>query len=177
MSGERPPATTPAAGPPTKRTGGPRSLHAQFLIFALVGLGNATVDGLVFAFLVTALDWRHGIAPVGANVVGFLAGATHSYAWNSRVTFRSGHAEDSAAVLGQFFSVAVGGAIVSAIAFSIVRAFWPDGATTLAASKLGAIAVGMVWNFSLLRGWVFSNRRQQRREARRDLGGRSPDAR
>jgi hypothetical protein len=40
-----------------------------------------------------------------------------------------------------------------------VRAVWPDPATTLAASKLGAIGIGTIWNFSLMRGWVFSNRR------------------
>jgi len=47
----------------------------------------------------------------------------------------------------------------SALAFSAVRAVWPDDDTTLLASKLGAIGVTMFWNFSLMRGWVFSQRR------------------
>ncbi|MEZ4554098.1 MAG: GtrA family protein [Dehalococcoidia bacterium] len=146
----------------------PRSLYSQFALFALVGVGNATVDGLIFTFFVTVLDWRSGIEPLAASVIGFFGGATHSYIWNSRVTFRFGNAGDSPALLGQFFSVAVGGAIVSAIAFSIVRALWPDASTTLAASKLGAIAIGMIWNFTLLRGWVFSHRRRQRLDAALD---------
>jgi putative flippase GtrA len=134
-------------------------LHVQFLLFAIVGLGNATVDAAVFTLLVAGLGWQDGIAPVAASVIGFLCGALHSYAWNSRVTFRFGRAADSPALLGQFLSVAIGGAIVSALAFSAVRAMWPDDDTTLAASKLGAIGVGLIWNFSLMRGWVFSHRR------------------
>lgn len=148
----------------------------QFAIFALVGIGNATVDGAIFTFFVAVLGWRTGIEPVAASVIGFLAGAAHSYAWNSRVTFGFGRAGDSPAVLGQFFSVAVGGAVVSAIAFSIVRTLWPYDVATLAASKLGAIAVGMLWNFSLLRGWVFSRRRRQRL-ASRELDRRGLDGR
>jgi len=152
-----------------------RSLHAQFLLFSLVGLGNATLDAAVFAVLVTALDWRSGIEPLVASVIGFLAGALHSFAWNSRVTFRFGRAADSPAVVGQFLSVAIGGAIISAIAFSAVRAVWPDEGTTLAASKLGAIGIGTVWNFSLMRGWVFSTRRLALYSDPELIAGRSSD--
>jgi putative flippase GtrA len=136
-----------------------RALHVQFLLFALVGVGNAAVDASVFTLLVAGLGWRHGLEPLAASLLGFVCGSLHSYAWNSRVTFRSGRVTDSAAVMGQFFSVAAGGALVSALAFSAVRAVWPDEATTLAAAKLGAIGIGMIWNFSLMRGWVFSHRR------------------
>ncbi|HRC63267.1 MAG TPA: GtrA family protein [Dehalococcoidia bacterium] len=169
-----PPATEAGT---SSRGHAPRSLRTQFVLFALIGVGNAAVDAAVFTFLVAVLDWRHGIAPLAASVVGFCFGAAHSYVWNSRVTFRFGRSADNATVVGQFLSVAVGGAIVSAIAFSVVRALWPDAHTTLAASKLGAIAVGMVWNFSLLRGWVFSHRRRERLAAQRDFARRTPDPR
>jgi putative flippase GtrA len=125
-----------------------------------VGLGNVAVDATVFTLLVAAFEWRSGIEPLAASVVGFLFGATHSFFWNSRVTFSVGRSADSPARVGQFLSVAAGGALLSAIAFSAVRAAWPEPATTLAASKLGAIAIGTVWNFSLMRGWVFSPRRR-----------------
>ena len=125
----------------------------------MIGVGNAVIDAGIFAFLVGVMGFRSGIEPVAASVVGFLCGALHSYAWNSRVTFRMGRAADTPQVLGQFLSVAVGGAIIGALAFSAVRAVWPDSSTTLAASKLGAIGVGMMWNFLLMRGWVFSKRR------------------
>lgn len=162
MSGTTPPSLASEA----PRDPGARALHTQFVIFALVGIGNATVDGLIFTFFVTVLGWRTGIEPLAASLIGFVGGAAHSYAWNSRVTFRFGRSGDSAALMGQFLSVAAGGAVVSAIAFSLVRALWPYDVATLAASKLGAIGVGMVWNFSLLRGWVFSQRRRQRLAAR-----------
>lgn len=161
MSGTPPPHAAPGADG-AHRALLPRSLYSQLAVFALIGVGNATVDGLIFTFFVTVLDWRTGIEPLAASVIGFVGGATHSYAWNSRVTFGAGRDRDSATQVGQFFSVAAGGAAVSAVAFSIVRSLWPDPSTVLAASKLGAIAVGMVWNFSLLRGWVFSQRRRRR---------------
>ena len=136
-----------------------RALHVQFLLFAMVGVGNALVDASMFTLLVAGFDWRDGFAPVAASVIGFLFGGLHSYLWNSRVTFLMGRDAHSLARVGQFVSVVTGGAIVSAVAFSAVRAVWPDGDTTLAASKLGAIGIAMIWNFSLMRGWVFSQRR------------------
>lgn len=125
----------------------------------MVGVGNVVVDASVFTLLVAGFDWRDGFQPVAAQVISFLVASLHSYLWNSRVTFRYGHAANSPALMVQFLSVISGGAIISALAFSAVRAVWPDDDTTLLASKLGAIGVTMFWNFSLMRGWVFSQRR------------------
>lgn len=148
-----------------------RSLHVEFLLFAMIGVGNAVIDTGVFALLVGVFDLRHGIEPLLASVAGFVCGALHSYAWNSRVTFKMGNAADRPHVVGQFISVAIGGAIIGTIAFSAVRAVWPDDGTVLAASKLGAIAAGMTWNFLLMRGWVFSKRRLVVAPERELVGG------
>jgi putative flippase GtrA len=123
-----------------------------------VGVGNATVDVSIFTVLVTVFGLRDGIEPVIASVVGFIGGASHSYFWNSRVTFRGARGHGSPRVFAQFFSVAAGGALVSALGFSAVRAVWPDESTTLAVSKLGAIGAALIWDFSLMRAWVFPHR-------------------
>src|SRR5690606_10346713 len=137
-----------------------RPLWAQFLIFSVVGAANTALDAGVFALLVGLFGWREGFEPVAASVLGFLAGSLHSYLWNSRVT--SGHRgpgpADSPRLVGRFLAVAIGGAIVSALAFSAVREVWPFDRFVLTASKLAAMAVALAWNFSLMRFWVFASR-------------------
>ncbi len=124
----------------------------------MVGAGNVIVDASIFILLVAGFGWDEGFSPVAATVIGFLVASVHSYLWSSRVAFRYERAANSPALAMQFLSVVSGGAVISALAFSAVRAVWPDGDTTLVASKLGAIGVTMLWNFSLMRGWVFSQR-------------------
>ncbi len=144
----------------------PLRAHTQFAAFAAVGAGNTAIDATVFTLLVLLLDWRSGAAAVLASTVGFLAGAAHSYAWNSRFTFGRAHAGDSVASLGRFLAAVGAGAAIAAAAFALVAAGWPHEASRLALAKVAATAVAMGWNFSLMRHWVF------RRRDRAAAGGR-----
>ena len=138
---------------------GPLRTHTQFAAFAAVGAGNTAIDATVFTLLVMLLDWRSGALAVLASSVGFLAGAAHSYAWNSRFTFGRTHVGDSLVSVSRFLVAVASGAVIAAAAFWLVAAGWPHEASRLAVAKLAATAVAMGWNFSLMRHWVFRRRR------------------
>lgn len=124
-------------------------------MFCLVGVGNALVDATVYALLVTLLGWTGTLEATAASVVGFLAGAAHSFFWNARVTFRGRRGTERTSTLaGRFFTVAVCGAAVAAVTSFAVLAWWPF-ALRLAAAKAFAIAAALAWNFSMSRAWVF----------------------
>lgn len=125
----------------------------QFVIFCLVGMGNAAIDALTFTLLVLLAGWDQGGWAVAASIAGFSAGAVHSYAWNSRVTF-SGRGRPSIR-FGRFLLIIAIGATISAMAFSLIWGLWWTASARLVASKGGAMAATALWNFTLLRGWVF----------------------
>ena len=134
-----------------------RPWPVQFVIFCLVGIGNAAIDALTFTLLVLLAGWDHGGWAVAASIAGFSVGAVHSYAWNSRVTF-SGRRRPSIRV-GRFLLIIAIGATISAIVFSLVWGIWWTGTARLVASKAGAMGATALWNFTLLRGWVFTRDR------------------
>lgn len=130
-----------------------RPITAQFVMFCMVGIGNALVDATVYALLVGLLHWTGTVEATLASVIGFLAGATHSFLWNSRVTFRGRH-HPSSSVAGRFLAVAIGGSLLAATASIIALTAWPF-AGRLAIAKIAALGAAVAWNFSLSRAWVF----------------------
>lgn len=135
---------------------GARHPWTQFAVFSAVGIGNVLVDAGVFALVVLALGWRTEPLATVASVLGFVAGAAHSYFWNSSVTFGRGGRTRRREDLGRFALSAVFGAALSALLFSGVMSVMSTGATRLAVAKLVATAGSMVVNFLVMRHWVFS---------------------
>lgn len=135
-----------------------RKPWAQFIVFASIGVGNATVSALVFTLLVILAGWSEQPLATAASVVGFLAGSANSYAWNSRITFGFRGRRDSVGSLGKFLVVVATGAAISAAVFTAARGSWPFESTALGAGELAAIAAAALWNFALMRQWVFAYR-------------------
>ncbi|MEX2372221.1 MAG: GtrA family protein [Dehalococcoidia bacterium] len=133
-----------------------RGLQQQFLLFCLVGMGNALVDAGVYTALIVLLGWSGDPQAVVASVLGFLAGATHSFLWNSRVTFRNRWF--GVPPRWRFAAVVAGGAAIAAAVSVLALAVWPF-AGRLAVAKIAAMAATLGWNFSLSRAWVFTPRR------------------
>lgn len=140
-----------------------RRVWAQALVFIAVGVGNSLVAAGVFALLVAALGWHEQPLASLASSIGFLAGSVHSYVWNSRVTFRRAGRRDSAGMVGKFVSVATVSFAVAAAAFAAIEAAWPHEPTRLASAEAAAVLAAGLWNFSLIRQWVFAHARTGRR--------------
>src|SRR5687767_5408091 len=133
-------------------------LCGQFLLFCLVGVSNTVLDAAVFSVLVSVLGWREGIEPAVASMLGFVAGAANSYAWNSRLTFRSGRRRDAPQM--RRFVLATGiGVVASGTVFALARELWPQTSSALVGAKGVALAASTVTNFVLQRSWVFRAQR------------------
>lgn len=130
----------------------------QLLRFGIVGVGNTAVDAFVFALIVFLAGWDSGVLAVVASTTGFVAGAVHSYLWNSRFTFGRTHPGDSLRVVGGFASVMLGGLALSVAAFAAVIYLLPASAVELLLAKAVSMGVALGWNFTLMRRAVFAAR-------------------
>ena len=88
-----------------------------------------------------------------ASLVGFSAGAVHSFAWNSTVTFT--RRRSMAGTIERFAVATLFGALCSALLVAMIVRVAPDGRASLVLAKVVATLGGMIVNFSLLRSWVF----------------------
>lgn len=119
----------------------------QFIKFALVGLMNVGVDWSIF-FL---LDHFTPLPKVGSKFLSFVFGATNSYIFNRRWTFRSTDPEIGRQFVKFFLVASIGSLLNTGI-------YW------FVALKLGyadivglALATGavMFWNFFANKYWTF----------------------
>ena len=93
---------------------GPAPIGEQALRFAAVGL----VATAAHAGVALAVAWALGLAPVLANLVGYLAAVAVSYGGHARLTF--GTRGDHARRLPRFAAVSLGGLLLSAAITSLV---------------------------------------------------------
>jgi putative flippase GtrA len=134
-----------------------RRVWAQALVFAAVGVGNFVIGAGAFALLVATFGWHEQPFASLASALGFLLGSVHSYAWNSRLTFRREGRRDSVPLFGKFLSVTGVSIAVAAAAFALAEAVWPHARTRLAGAEGVAVLAAGLWNFSLIRQWVFAH--------------------
>ena len=127
-------------------------LSAQLVLFGLVGVTAMLVHMVVVWLLVEGV----ALAPLRANVAGFLVAFGVSYLGHDRLTFR-GHGAETAAALPRFFLVASLGFVVNQGAYALLLArFGPQRYLPL----LGLVLVGVAaLTFVLSRFWAFSTPR------------------
>lgn len=128
----------------------------QFLVFATVGLGNVAIDAGVFALIVMSTGWREQPLALVASLIGFSAGAVHSYLWNANVTFRRSGRGHPRLSIGKFVVATAFAASLSAVLFASVMALVPANGMRLVLAKLVATLGSMVANFVVMRQWVFA---------------------
>jgi putative flippase GtrA len=82
-----------------------------------------------------------------------------AYVLNFRIAFRAQHRGDSPATLARFAATFASSALLSAIVFSLVRLLLalmlPGSALVLVGARGASIVTVIIWNFTLLRLWVF----------------------
>lgn len=128
---------TIAAHPETRR----------FTKFAIVGFMNTSIDLIIYLLLHTVFGMHYLLA----NLIAFLFGATNSYVFNRRWTFRS-TADDWRREMIKFFIVlAIGFSLNEGLLYVLVDRFG-FGSTF---AKLPVIAIVLIWNFGANRLWTF----------------------
>lgn len=131
----------------------------QFLAYATIGAGTTTLDAALFALIATAADWRDDGRAVIASTLSYGTASVIAYVLNSRIAFRSRHRGDNAGTLIRFAATFASSALLSAVVFSLVRWLLAgvfEGSTVpLTGAKGASIVTVIIWNFALLRLWVF----------------------
>lgn len=139
----------------------------QFAAYGTIGAGTTTFDAAFFALLVTAFDWREGVMPTVASTGSYMTAAAIAYVLNSRIAFRAQHRGDSAGTILRFALTFASSAVLAAAVFAGAHAILGSSTAALMAAKGIAIFTIIIWNFSLLRLWVF-----RARDERTAPGGR-----
>lgn len=128
----------------------------QFAGYLAIGGFTTSLNLLLFAGMVSAFGWRNGLAATAASTTAYVVTSVLAYVLNSRIAFRGHHAGDSAGTITRFATTFASSAGVSALVFSGVHAVAGKSSMALAVAQGASIATVIVWNFTLLRRWVFA---------------------
>lgn len=134
----------------------------QFVAYGTIGAGTTTFDAAFFAVLVATFGWRDGVMPTVASTTSYMTAATIAYVLNSRIAFRAQHQGDSIGTMTRFAATFFSSALLAAGVFAAAHALLGSSNVALMASKGVAIVTIIIWNFTLLRLWVFRAGRDRR---------------
>ncbi|KZB83896.1 GtrA family protein [Amycolatopsis regifaucium] len=116
--------------------------------FGVVGILNTAIDALGYALLATL-----GVPIFVANFISTTAGMLLSFTLNRNFTFRAKDGDIRRQAILFFAVTAFGLWVVHAAVIFAVTKLFPG--INVFIPKLGAIAVGMVWNYVLYKKVVF----------------------
>lgn len=132
-------------------------LRAPFLRFGAVGAAGFVVDETVL----TVLHYLLGVGPHAARVISIFCAMTFTWWGNRTLTFAehaaTGAGSDVAREWLKFMAANAVGALVNFGTYSLLIAIapWPLG-HPLAATAIG-VGVGLVFNFTLSKRFVFNS--------------------
>jgi putative flippase GtrA len=153
---------------------GRRAVARKAVIFALIGVVNATVDFGVFSFFFYVV----GLAIIVSNLISWIVAVTGSYVMNSMITFAAESGRKlSLKAYASFLLAQVGGLVANTATIFIVKysilgllhvLYGPEATLKFAGheidpvliGKLVAIGASFLVNFSLSHFVVFRNRGQ-----------------
>lgn len=131
----------------------------QLTGYLAIGGFTTSLNLALFAAMVAAFGWRSGFAATFASTAAYAVTSALAYLLNSRVAFREHHSGDSAGTVTRFAATFASSAGVSALVFSGVHVLAGDSSGALALAQGMSIATVIIWNFTLLRLWVFAPER------------------
>lgn len=128
----------------------------QFVGYLLIGGFTTSLNFALFATMVATVGWRSGLPATAASTGAYVATSVLAYVLNSRFAFQAQHTGDSADTVTRFAATFTSSAVVSALVFSGMNALAGESSIALAFAQGASIATVIVWNFTLLRLWVFA---------------------
>lgn len=121
----------------------------EFLTFCAIGVLNTAVD---FAVFFLAIEWLTE-SKIIANVLAWFVAVQLSYVLNARLTFQETSHRLNIKALAKFMLSGIVGLIVATTSLLILSQF-----THLILAKLLSIVIGLVFNFTLAKHFVFTNK-------------------
>lgn len=121
----------------------------EFLTFCAIGVLNTAVD---FAVFFLAIEWLTE-SKIIANVLAWFVAVQLSYVLNARLTFQETSHRLNIKALAKFILSGIVGLIVATTSLLILSQF-----THLILAKLLSIVIGLVFNFTLAKHFVFTNK-------------------
>lgn len=140
-------------------------MFKQILKFGTVGILNTLIDVLILNVLVVIFRIYAGWPIAVFNVISFSCAVVNSYFLNKRWTF-SDQEQHSRKKISHFLIVSAFGAILNSSIVYLGTTFVHPAANLRGIAwvnlvKVLAILIGLVWNFSGYKIWVFKNHKNK----------------
>ena len=124
-------------------------MPTQFLAFCTIGLVNTAVDFALFFLAIELL----GADKITANIMAWFFAVQLSYVLNARLTFGKLFNQLNLKDLAKFMLSGIVGLIVATLSLIILSQF-----TGLMIAKLVSILIGLIFNFTLAKYFVFGSK-------------------
>ena len=129
----------------------------EFAKFLVVGGAGTVLNMAVFVLCHRVLGFYHMVAAT----VAFLCAVSSNYYWNRVWTFKWGGRPDVGVRCYEFVTVSVYALALNLMVLKMMVDFFEFSAEL---GQLSGIAIGTLFNFAGSKLWVFSERRQRRRQ-------------
>lgn len=128
-----------------------RILEPAFIKFAVAGTLGFSIDGGLLTFLM-GMDWHI----LTSRACSFSAAVTATWITNRFWTFESGSQRPMHREYAYYFTIQVAGATINLSVFLIMIYLIPSLESMPLIPLASASAVAMVFNYLILKKWVFS---------------------
>lgn len=136
-----------------------RAEAKRLIKYALVGVLGTFIELSILNLLIFGVGWSSDFDKVMANVVAVSLAISSNFVWNRLWTFPESVGSERGGQFIKFLSVSLIGLVLNSVIFYAADNFFFEHLfpTVIAVqlAKFTAIAIVLVWNFTVNRFWTF----------------------
>ena len=136
--------------------------EAKHLIkYGMVGVSGTIIELVLLNFLIFVAGWDSDFQKVMANVVAVSVAIISNFIWNRLWTFPESRSGGASKQFAKFAIVSVIGLVINSVIFFLADKYifspWLPDFVAVQLAKFTAIAITLMWNFTINRFWTFKS--------------------
>ena len=136
--------------------------EAKHLVkYGMVGVSGTIIELGLLNFLIFVVGWDSDLQKVMANVVAVSVAIISNFVWNRLWTFPESRGGGAGKQFAKFAIVSVIGLVINSVIFFLADKYifspWLPEFMAVQLAKFTAIAITLMWNFTVNRFWTFKS--------------------
>ena len=136
--------------------------EAKHLVkYGMVGVSGTLIELGLLNFFIFGLGWDSDLQKVMANVIAMSVAITSNFTWNRLWTFPESRSRGAGRQFAKFAIVSVIGLVINSVIFFLadkyIFSLWLPDFAAVQLAKFTAIAITLMWNFTVNRFWTFKS--------------------
>jgi len=136
--------------------------EAKHLVkYGMVGVSGTIIELGLLNFLIFVVGWNSDLQKVMANVVAVSVAIISNFVWNRLWTFPESRSGGAGKQFAKFAIVSVIGLVINSAIFFLADKYifspWLSEFIAVQMAKFTAIAITLMWNFTVNRFWTFKS--------------------